>query len=308
MQRRPPVALAGLLLLAAVAGRAAETQPSGGTLDQSRTELQQLQKDQKTKAGQESNKLKLDGPAVDLQKAPDAGSPESWLANQLKKDRKLKDEKDARKNWLVDGVEKLERADAQSKDPNAVGAKDGSDRSTGQVDPSDPQYLLKLFDEQKKSSDSKSAAGRSPAAASPDPFAPFLQNWLGSSPVKSQLLDQFARKTDGGSLPGAPAVAGDYRGGGGSSDVPVVVSHDAAAATKANPYLADMNGAILAREAVPEAPPLSSMGAPAMTSDPAKTGPVLLPPAPGADNRERQKGPPPSPLDDKKYFPQLKRF
>jgi hypothetical protein len=311
MHRPPPVALAGLLLVAAVAGHGAEAQPPGGTLDQTKTELQQLQKDQKTKAGLEGGKLKLDGPVTDLQLMPASGSPEAWLSDKLKKDRKLKEQKEANKNWLVDGVEQLEKEDAQTKTPKAVGSKDDGGNQSGptQIDQSDPQYLLKLFDEQKKISDNKSSAGKAPASASPDAFAPFMQNWLGSSPVKGQLLDQLVKKAEsGGFAAGAPAGAGDYRGPTGPADVPVAATHDAVAATRANPYLADLNSPILTKELVQEAPALQSMEAPAVTSEAGRGGPVLLPSAPAADNRERPKGPPPSPADDKKYFPQLKRF
>jgi hypothetical protein len=313
MHRPPPIALAaGLLLVAAVAGRGAEAPPAAGALDRTKTELQQLQRDQKVKSGQEDSKVKLGGAVVDLQIGPDSSSPEAWLAEKMKRERKLSREKEANKNWLLEGMEKLEKEEAQAKSPNALAVKDGAaDQSEVKpIDQSDPQYLLKLFDGQKKVSDNKSSVGKSPAAASPDAFAPFMQSWLGSSPVKGQVMEQFARKPDNdGFAGGAPVLPGDYHGpAGGAVGGPPVAGHDAAAATRANPYLADLGSPILSKEVTQEAPVLQSMGAPAMTSDAERGGPVLLPSAPAADNREHPKGPPPSPADDKKYFPQLKRF
>lgn len=304
MHRTSPVALAGLLLAAAVAARGAEA-PPGGTLDQTKAELRQLQSDQRNKAGQQGGKLKLDAPTMDVQVAPDAASPEAWLSDKLKQERKLKEAKDAKKNWLVDGVEKLEKEGSHAKDAAAVVAKDvdGSQSAPHAIDPSDPQYLLKLFDEQKKPAEGKASANKA-TTATPDAFAPFMQSWLGSSPVKGQLMDQFVSKTDNG---GTPVLPGDYRGPTGPANAPVAV-HDAVGAPKENPYLADLNTPILTKEVAQDAAQLSSGGAPAASSEVARSAPVLPASAPAADTRERPKGPPPSPADDKKYFPQLKRF
>ncbi len=313
MHRPPPVALAGLLLVAAVAARGADAPPAG-TLDQTKAELRQLQNDQKNKAGQSADKVRLDTPTLDLQTTPDSGSPEAWLAKKLKKDRKLEEDKKAQANWLVEGVEKLEQEGSQAKDGAGVAPKggQGSQPAPHAIDQSDPQYLLKLFDEQKKITDNKPAAAK-PAAATPDAFAPFMQSWLSSSPVKGQLSDQFLRKSDSGASNSVPgALPGDYRGpdsAGGPTSV-AIASRETASGPKENPYLAELNSPpILGREVMQDAPQLQSLGgAPAVTTEVGKGAPVLQPSAPAADTRERPKGPPPGLTDDKKYFPQLKRF
>lgn len=295
--------LAGLLLVAA--GTACGAEGAGGTLDETKRELRQLQADQKNKAGQPGDKLKLATPAIEIQ-APESANASAWLSDKLLEERKLKEQKAGKKNWLVDGVEKLEKESAQAKEGTATGTKESttSDSTAHEIDQSDPQYLLKLFDEQKKTTDGKSTAGKSSAPATPDPFAPFLQNWLGSSPVRGQFFDQFAGKPDSG---GGTTSPGDYRGPTGAGGGPVAPA-EVASTEKVNPYLVEMNAPLLPKEMTQEAPQLQSLGAPVPAPEPGKGGPVLLPSDPAPDSRERGKPALPGLADEKKYFPQLKRF
>ena len=177
-------------------------------------------------------------------------------------------------------------------------------------DASDPQYLLKLFDDQKKRADPKEAATKSRPPA-PDAFAPFLKSWLGTSPVRAQVMDQFNK----GSEVGGPAVGT----GGGSADFRPLLSAvptgsgtglpPPAGQAKPNPYLVELNAPLPVRE--------SSTGiAPAASVDqllPGGAGPVASPLTPALlaplpDVRSPAKGPPPGLTDDKKYFPQQKKF
>src|SRR6186713_2919605 len=121
-------ALAALLLLAAGVAHGAEG--AGGTLDSTKQELRQLQNDQKNKGGQSGDKLRLDAPTLDLQ--PDAGSSEAWLASKLKEERKLKEQKkgETNSNWLVEGVEKLEKEENAAKGPGNPAAKGNATAET----------------------------------------------------------------------------------------------------------------------------------------------------------------------------------
>ncbi len=310
MRVAPSCALAGLLLCAAAAAFGAD----GGTLDGTKRELQQLQSDQKNKTGQTGDKVKLDTPTLDL--APEAGSAEAWLANKLRKERKLKeqgrDKPEANSNWLVEGVEKLEKEENAAKGTNNAAAKPATTTETAPhaIDSSDSQYLLKLFDEQKKPADSKATTAKSSVTATPDPLAPFMQNWLGSSPVRGQFFDQFAgKKPDGGGVgEGTPVVGPNYRSSAVSTTTPVLAA-EPVTAEKTNPYLAELNTPILTREVTTEASQLQSLNSPTAAPEAARsTGPAPLPADTTSDSRERAKAPLPGLTDDKKYFPQLKRF
>jgi hypothetical protein len=299
-------ALAALLLVAA--GLAYGAEGASGTLDSTRQELKQLQSDQKNKTGQSNDKIRLDAPTLDLRS--DDGSPEAWLASKLKEERKLKEQKKSETsgNWLVEGVEKLEKEESVAKSAGGPSGKGAASSETAPhpVDQSDSQYLLKLFDEQKKPADNKSTAAKSSPAGAPDAFAPFMQSWLGSSPVRGQFFDQFARKSEGGGE-GAPVVTSNYRGP--SNSTAVVVAPEPVVAEKSNPYLTELNAPILTREVVNDTSQLQPMGAPLIAPEAARGGgPVLLPAEPAPDARERGKAPLPGLADDKKYFPQLKRF
>ncbi len=302
-----PSVLAGLLLLAA--GVACGAEGPGGTLDATKQELQQLQSDQKNKAGQTTDKLRLDNTGIDLQ-LRDANSPQAWLSDKLKQERKLKEEKAAAgKNWLVEGVDKLEKENAQSKTATPANKTDAGDQNPTQaIDQSDPQYLLKLFDEQKKTTDTKSASAKSSVPAAPDPFAPFLQGWLASSPARGQFFDQLTRKPDAGIAGGAPIVPSDYGSPGPATVGGAVALHDAAATEKANPYLAELNTPILTKEMLGEAASTPALGAPLPAPEATKSGPAVIPLEPAPEARERPKAPLPGLVDEKKYFPQLKRF
>ncbi len=143
------------VLLLATAGAVRGAGDTGGALDATKREIRQLQSDQKNKTGQDNDKLKLGVPTMELQ--PDASSPEAWLADKLKQEKKLKQRQqtNANSNWLIDGVEKLEKEDSSAKAMGHDAAKETTTTETAPhpIDQSDSQYLLKLFDEQKKSTD-----------------------------------------------------------------------------------------------------------------------------------------------------------
>ena len=310
MRATRPSALATLLLIAA--GVAYGADAASGTLDETKQELRQLQNEQKNKAGQTAEKPKLGTPGMELQ-IQDSNSSAAWLADRLNQEKKLDRQKKTTRNWLVDGVEKLEKEGSRSRGPMTGVTKDGAndEASPVGVDQSDPQYLLHLFDEQKKATGTKSNRAKSSAPASPDAFAPFMQGWLGTSPVRGQFFDQFVKKPAGGGASGGlTAGPADYRSlvNPANAEVAPGAPRDSVVMDKGNPYLTELNQPIPAKEGTGEATQLQSRGAPAIAPEAWKGGPVLLPVDPAPDARERRKTPLPGLTDDKKYFPQLKKF
>jgi len=171
--------------------------------------------------------------------------------------------------------------------------------------------LLKIYSEQEKSTGSKSDMKQAGTLRN-DPLKPFLQGWLADSPNRGKFFDEPARKPDvavGYSGPGsgtpldngrAPVLNGIDLGGSG------LKTERGPVAAQPNPYLQGLDMSVLqdanpGRTFAPAAVPAFQ---PAST--PASSGPVSSAPA---TIRPADKKPPQSALeDDKKYFPQLKKF
>ncbi|MES1167547.1 MAG: hypothetical protein ABUL61_00115, partial [Oleiharenicola lentus] len=296
-----------LLAIVQVAAAAEEAAP----LEATKKELQQLQSAQQAKPGATGGEsLKLATPVLDVPSATPSLS-QQWLDKKNKEDRKRERQKKDADNWLVNGVDKLGREDAQGKTkaPATTADQETNEDATvpGSVDASDPQYLLKLFDDQKKRPEAKEADAKVHATPAPDPFAPFLQNWLGSSPVRDQVLDQFTKKNDAGGGGGAamPATVLDYHTAGASPVATVAGGREAPVVDKPNPYLIELNTPVAVKDL-----PAGGNATPALdvsfsAPDPGKAPATIAPLDPLPDVRPSAKGPPPGPSDDKKYFPQL---
>jgi len=298
--------IAGFALLVAAQAPAAET---GAPLESTKQELRQLEATQKNRGTSATpDSVKVDTPALD------ARGPENSVIQQWTDRKKAEDQVDKRKarkseNWLLNGMEQLGREGTATTD---AAAKDsGETDSQALVDTSDPEYLLKVFDEQKKHPDNKAAPTKSHQAHAPDPFAPFLQSWLGSSPVRDQVMEQFRKGNENtGGAPGtAPQVTKDYRSpeAAFTATSPASAPSSASGAPKPNPYLVDLAPSPAQQnEAIVGAVPVIGLDRALSASG---STPVTAPPvAPLPETRPPMKGPPPSPADEKKYFPQLNKF
>ncbi len=298
------------VLCVAFAVGAAKAEDAGAPLESTRKELRKLEGDQKAKSGPAATEgLRTDPTTFQL-------SEEMLLAPQVKafekeeKDRKKREKAD--KNWLVNGVEKLEQEDKDKQLPHPVTDKAGESGPDDAARPTsaDPGYLLKLYDEQKKTSEAKQAETKPASAPQADPFAPFLQGWLSSSPARGQFFDEFMKKPEGGAQGVAP-VGGAGRVTENRQSVGVVgpaESSRESPAAKPNPYLVeqDMPG-LKALSGPAESLPsgLTPAAAPSQLVDrPVST---LLDPLPESQQPSR-KPPLPAPTDDRKYFPQLNKF
>ncbi len=310
MQRASSSVLGALLLAVMPIAAAAE---DSAPLEATKKELQQLQSAQKTKPGATGGEsLKLDTPTLDVPSAT-LGASEQWLAKKNKQDRKREQQKKDAENWLVNGVDKLGRENAQGngKAPTAADqdAKESSDATAADaaIDSSDPQYLLKLFDDQKKQPAGKQADAKPHATPGPDPFAPFLQNWLSSSPVREPVLSQFSKSSDAGGGAPMPASVADYRPAS-ATPVSVATGREAPGADKPNPYLIELNTPLPAKDLSAGAGIAPIVDASVLAPEASKAPATIAPLDPLPDARTPAKGPPPGPADDKKYFPQLKKF
>lgn len=300
MRLRP--ATLALLLLAAAAGAAGQ---GGAPLEASKKALQELQADQAVKPGAKT------GDGIKAEDLPQLHTPSPELAapGPAPRDNRRERDKDPRKkgtqaNWLLDGVDKLGR---EPRDRNQAGRDSRKDlpEEEEKPDSSDPDYVLQLYAQQKKEAEAK-AEVRQAAKARPDPIAPFLQDWLGNSPVRGKFFDEYVWKSDPGS--GSVPAAGPAEAG--ANQLPDHALTRAGRQTAAptapqpNPYLAGLESPATPETASRGLEALSA-GAPGIGPGPAR-GPVTEPnPAP----RAAEKKPPLlAPSDNEKYFPQQKKF
>lgn len=297
-----------LLLLAAGAG--ADEKPGGAPLESSKQALKSLQADQAAKSGDATAGRLTDGLPQLSTPVPGAVTPDySPTGEAMKKERELQRKRAAQKNWLLNGVEKLGR------DPKGRTAPAGEDRDVlpkdgeDEADSSDPDDLLTLYTEQKKAEDAKAEARQSTMARN-DPIAPFLQGWLGNSPVRGKFFDEFVRKPDTGgeavtSL--GPAESSLTRVAAGLAPADEGIRGSAAATARPNPYLAGLELSALSDRGgggrIDPSPGASlTLGGSGRT--PAAPVGDADPPARPAEKKPSTL----APSDNEKYFPQQKKF
>jgi hypothetical protein len=272
---------------------------SDAPLQATTEELKSLQSD-KAVHDSESSAPKLKDSLPKLQgPIPSAGPVDRPIGPKLKKD--LKPSR-AGTNWLVDGVNKLDR-DARMKREgrHAVSDDDKSDPSGANED----DDLISLFADAK---DDHLAQDTRVPSSSADPFKPFLQGWLGETHIHDR--DSFLGKSP---RSGRDDLDGEgfrhdnfLRGRDGTFEVGDRASAWESQATdghrsysfQTNPYLQPIDLAIDTRREAQSfnstlANPISQ---PELSVMPLKPE-TLLP-----------KGQPATRVDDKKYFPQLKKF
>lgn len=300
--------LVGLVLGFAVGTRADE--PSA-PLQSVKQELQSLQKDETAaKAGGMSNDLKdglpqFQGPtpgAIPLE-MPTAKTPQS----------ELKKKRDAQKNWLLDGVGRLDdEAKAKANGTDRSG-RDKSEKDDESLDPTDSDYLLKLYADQKKkdtgSKEARAGDKKNDVLAQNDPMAPFLQDWLADSPVRGKFFDEFLKNPNSrpaeSSLREGPAGPVDPLSSGGLTITDPSGGRAPEAprnsAPKPNPYLEALASGEAKSASIPTSVPDSFSRV--LESKPAPS-PVEQPPAPRTGDRKA----PPSPFKSDGFFPNKKNF
>lgn len=295
----------GLVCLAAVRGGAEE--PAGAPLEGTRQELKKLQTDQPNRSSSAAPGGLTDGLPQIQTPVPGAVLLEMPAADKAEKDRKKKAE--ARKNWLLDGVDKLGKSNGignQGREGPATGEAVPDD-GTDQLDSSDPDYILKVYTQQKKAAGAKADQQKSTTPRG-DPFAPFLQGWLETSPARGKFFDEFVRKPDapGGMPATAPSANGHgFNPGSGGGDM-ADSTRSVPVAAQSNPYLQGLGAPSLPDSRVGFSLPTATSNAPTGPA-PRQSAASTLEPIPAS--RPAEKRPPLlAPSDDKKYFPQLRKF
>jgi hypothetical protein len=302
--RVPSIVLGVLLLAVSVVG--AET---AAPLESTKQELRKLGGAQRTNTGPSAT----DGlrPSLPTIQTPGQDSlPPARPLDPEKLEKEKKRQREDRKNWLVNGVEQLERKDKEKEAGSFASEENERDtHSPSSADGAEPQYLLKLYDERKKNEEAQKEETKPRRSPQVDPLAPFLQGWLGNSPVRGQFFDEFVRQSEG------PAVAAGSSGSvpvGTGRDLGLTAVQQAAASAndlprQPNPYLAELNRS-LKPEVSTHALPLQSALNPAVAT-PTPSKPLAPVVEPSREMRQPERKPVPAPLaEDKKYFPQMKKF
>lgn len=308
--------LAGIAVLLAAAGLALAADDPNAPLANTKQELKQLQRDEAAKkTGTTDAKLKGALPALSV---PSPGQDELDLSAGLRanKEQTARKQQDAQKNWLLDGYDNL---GAKGK---AARLKDGgrgagtADNNEALIDPRDPDYLRKTYARQSKTADDEknrtdgAKKFNAASAAGADPLTPFLKGWLANSPVKDAALDAMGRRDTAGLPNGADETVSSVGAGIGANATPTGPAHaegiGAAKDAMANPFLQGLALPPAMRDG--PANPVQRSVAPLSVPVAPKASPVTpadVSPPPRIDSRK----PPTSQRDeDKKYFPQLKRF
>lgn len=289
-------------------------QDRGAPLAEAKQQLQTLRQDQGARDGTEKLGDSLRG-AVPQVAVPGPAVTEAAKPPRPPPERTSGEAADQARNWLVDGYERL--GPTRSTDRRRGSPRAGAEENPP-LDPKDPDYFLRLYERQRVESQALAQGTRDRAQglnadAPANAMAPFLQEWLAGSPVKSVLADVLRPTSEPGSS--AEPTLRDPRGVGGrtaEADRSGNLGPQGIAAEPMtwspparNPYLA----------ALEIAPPQRDSRGTALAAAP-------VPPSSGPANARQPEGispkggskapsdfvPPPSPQDEKKYFPQLKKF
>jgi hypothetical protein len=289
---------------------------AGAPLESSKQGLRKLESGQGAGRGPDAKDgLRTGTPGLHIPGQEDLPAPALLNPEKLEKQRKAEKEGEERKNWLVNGVRRLEATEkgqtGESGRPEAIAVAAPQDGNKTSLD--DPQYLLRLYEEQKKAENSRQAEGVSVRKPPADPFGPFLQGWLGNSPARGPAFDEFSRR------PAAPGGTTATLGFGNTPTSAESAGHAAGTANSLgqgpaipapNPYLADQSPPRLGSE--PAVLPSLPSGLSQPTINPSASLPVLPVAAPPPTIPEvrpaERKSVPPAQAEDKKYFPQLNRF
>lgn len=287
----------------------AETPSADAPLSDTKLQLQALKRDEAAqKAGTPSNNLQLDLPTVTTPSLSDLN-----LTKPDKEDKDAQKKNARKKNWLLDGYDKLDAKKTNGTDPRS---KDDSElKEDEKLDPKDPDYFLHVYEKQRAESDAKQrelananmqGGGDTKLNASADPFAPFMKEWLANSPVRDAIKDSG---TVGSTLSNnAPVSAPSNLPADTQTAAIARTTSDSLRTNASNPFLQS-----LGMPATDSGSPNSELRSPVAVFEPKTASETrsLLPadPAPPRDRgREDPRNALPLTPEDKKYFPQLKKF
>ena len=303
---RPGWSVAFVLLAATLAARAADPAPSpNAPLSESARQLRVLQKDEATRQSGM-------GEAAARDALPSFSPPPPGPAAPLPAVRppERRPDANANANWLVEGMNQLD------KERNGSRVAPGENKSS-------PAAGAPRLNRDGRTEDPAASSRQPGSPAASDPLAPMMKQWLAGSPVDATVFEAIRKSgsRDTAAMPELARVAqprreGDLAAGArGDGDLSPLAGGVAPSDRKReNPYLAGLPGstapvtpssssaASLARNAGSAPLPAMSQPMPGPTTAVAPA-PIDVPARTGT-----RPAPPRSPQDDKKYFPQLKKF
>lgn len=266
-------------------------------LANTKQQLQSLKKEEAAQKAGTQRAAKFDLPALNTP------GQELNLPALKREEADAKKKAADRKNWLLEGYDKL---DKKSEAKRADGKASADEKP---LDPDDPDYFLRLYERQRAERDANTREfdrlqmnERSGEAA--DPFAPFMKDWLANSPVREALKDSLGHQAiDAEMVPGAETVSSS------ASAAPAApVIGEASRETGTNPFVQALGlpALELSRPVEGRSPTITVQSPPAVPTSPIPANTIYdLQERPKVDLKQAL---PPPPSEDKKYFPQLKKF
>lgn len=294
MTRRFAVAVA----LGAAALAFAADDPNA-PLANAKQQLQSLKKDEAAqKAGTQSG-AKLDLPALNTP------GQELDLPAPKREEADAKSKAADQKNWLLEGYDKLDKKAGAGRTDRKASV------SEKPLDPNDPDYFLRLYERQRAEReereserlDLKSINASELATTASDPFAPFMKGWLANSPVRDAL-----KSTVGSDTSSEPALVAEP-----PTPVASVAVTDVALLGTPRPPNTNSFVQALGLPSLDQSKP-TEVHNPTVTLQNPPAAPTSRPPAntiydlPERPKVDLKQSLPPPPSEDKKYFPQLKKF
>lgn len=294
--------LPALLLLAGPSGRGAEDKPA--PLEESKRELKALQSDQhlrRSGAAASDEKLQVGLPRLQTGGDAPAGLPSSPSAQTTPNE--------PNKDWLLNGMDALEKSAKTRGGKTGKGSAEDDPELLGAVDFSDPAYLLKTYEAQRAKSAGLAGVGFAATDfRAVNPLEAYLSSWMQTTgPNAGKEGATGVLHPRGSATPGDAAGSGFFEGAGLPADDNRRTTLEAKSEPALNPFLQSVELPSARASGTP-----ANLGAkngfhPPETTSKASAVPALSGPE---DNRPKpDRNYVPLPLNnDKKYFPQLKRF
>lgn len=294
------------------AGIACAAEDLNAPLAGAKQQLQSLRKDETVQKAAVSDGIKLDLPALNT---PDAGAA---LPPPKRDESAAKQKDNSQRDWLLEGFDRLERRKSARPRGATTGNKDddGSDPEKP-LDPSAPNYFLRHYEHQRAQSEAQhltSVGAPDDRAANAgslggDPFAPFMKDWLANSPVRDALQNAVSPSATRavaaiGNMPSAPR---SIDGGQVGSVAELPDAKAAQRGARANPFVQALGLPSVDQPAMAES--RSMRAETALTISTANSTPsTTVYDLPERAKPDVKRVLPPPPSEDKKYFPQLKKF
>ena len=211
-------------------------------------------------------------------------------------------------NWLLDGYA-LTGGKISLSGQKTQQTRGKADQTKGEaIDPRDPQYLLKVYALQTSNQASNGASSvNDKHFRTGDAMAPYLNDWLARSPMRELIMEGMSN--DNSNLPGGTGTgyaAYEYQptANRSSSGASFAAKTPNEPEKQINPYLSALSAPEAPKTAIQPLSGIIPLQTPKINQSPNSVIEGKIP-----NSRSQNYKAPVTPADeDKKYFPQLKRF